>query len=141
MHEFYKEHLLEHFRHPRHTAPLEAPDVSADEYNPLCGDRIHAELSVRRGRITGITFLVDGCVIATASASLLGEVISGMRLEQARMIDYGKLCEILGITVAPGRVTCATLALMTLQRMLSEFLRKHEKKTRSRGSEPNSQAR
>ena len=36
----YSDILLDHFRHPRNYGSLAAPDISNEQFNPLCGDRI-----------------------------------------------------------------------------------------------------
>ncbi|MDP9374088.1 MAG: iron-sulfur cluster assembly scaffold protein, partial [Chloroflexota bacterium] len=35
---FYREHIMDHYRNPRHRGRLDAPTVSREDLNPLCGD-------------------------------------------------------------------------------------------------------
>ena len=50
MSDMYTERLLDHYRHPRNKGRLESPDLHAEEYNPLCGDRVRIEMLDRDGR-------------------------------------------------------------------------------------------
>lgn len=125
MHELYREHLLEHYRRPRNAAPLANPDAVSDAYNPLCGDWVRVELKFGpRSRIAAVTFVARGCVIATASASLLSEAVKGKSAAQARRIDYNALCRLIGVTVSPGRSRCAMLSLVALRQALGKAVRR-----------------
>ncbi len=42
----YSEIILDHFRHPRNYGSLPAPDITYEDFNPLCGDRIRIELKL-----------------------------------------------------------------------------------------------
>ncbi len=118
MSELYREHLLEHYRTPQNTLPLTHSDASVDEHNPLCGDRLHAELKMRHGRIEEITFIVNGCVISTASASLLSESIKGKTPRQVEKLDFESISALLKVAVSPGRIPCVLLPLVALKRMV-----------------------
>ena len=41
--------IMEHFRRPRNQGPLPGADVAREGANPLCGDRVRVELTVRDG--------------------------------------------------------------------------------------------
>ena len=61
MSEMYTDLLLDHCRHPRNEGQLDAPDLAAEEYNPLCGDRVTIEAKVAAGRIVEVRFRGRGC--------------------------------------------------------------------------------
>jgi len=73
----YSDILLDHFRHPRNYGTLDAPDISNEQFNPLCGDRIRIELKLNQSIVNEARFKGDGCAISTAAASLLTEMIIG----------------------------------------------------------------
>jgi len=50
---------------------LEAPTVTAECDNPLCGDRITVDLNVQDGRIADLGHKTRGCLLTQAAASLL----------------------------------------------------------------------
>jgi nitrogen fixation NifU-like protein len=63
---------------------LDAPTVSAECDNPLCGDRITLDLAVDGGRVTGIGHKTRGCLLTQASASLLARHAMGAAPADAR---------------------------------------------------------
>jgi NifU-like protein involved in Fe-S cluster formation len=56
---------------------LAEPDATGHAYNPACGDRVTVDISMDAGRITGIAHETKACVLAQASASILGSSLRG----------------------------------------------------------------
>lgn len=106
----YSDLLLDHFRHPRNYGSLEAPDLSHEAFNPLCGDRIRIELRIEDEIVTEARFKGDGCAISMAAASLLTELIIGKT-----MISDDELISALQSDIQPSRVQCAVLPLTALR--------------------------
>jgi nitrogen fixation NifU-like protein len=111
----YSDILLDHFRHPRNYGSLPAPDISSENYNPLCGDRIRIELKLNGSMIEDVRFKGDGCAISTAAASLLTELILGAKLEEVAAITDERLISALESDIKPARIPCALLALEALR--------------------------
>jgi nitrogen fixation NifU-like protein len=55
------------------------PDAtgSATVDNPLCGDRVTLDLTVKDGRIAGIAHHVRGCLLCEAAAATIAEHLRG----------------------------------------------------------------
>jgi len=117
--DIYRENILEHYRHPRHHGTIDEPDVTYEDANPLCGDRIRMDVKLNEGRIEDVRFSGHGCSISQASASMLCEKVAGMTLEEARALSRDDVLEMLGIELGPVRLKCALLALKTLKAGLS----------------------
>jgi len=116
MDDFYKEYILDHYRNPRNFGHLDAPDASAEDLNPLCGDKIRMELSVDgEGRVADVRFSGKGCAISQASASMLTESIKGQKLEDIARMKMDVVVENVGIGISPTRMKCATLGLKVLK--------------------------
>jgi len=113
--ELYREAILEHSQHPRHHGTLEHPDITFEDANPLCGDRIRMDLEIKDGRIADVKFSGEGCAISKAAASMLCEKIHGMSLEEAKKLGRDDVLEMLGIELGPVRLKCALLGLKTLK--------------------------
>ena len=113
--EMYRENILDHYQHPRHHGTLEAPDVSYEDANPLCGDRLRMDFKIADGRIAEVAFSGHGCSISQASASMLCEKVAGGSLEEVKKISREDVLEMLGIQLGPVRLKCALLALKTLK--------------------------
>lgn len=47
----YREVVLEHYRNPRHRAPLAAPSAEASVVNPICGDQVKVQVALDGERI------------------------------------------------------------------------------------------
>ena len=87
----YSDILLDHFRHPRNYGSLAAPDISNEQFNPLCGDRIRLELKLDHSTVNEARFKGDACAISTAAASLLTELILGQDVEELAAIPDDRL--------------------------------------------------
>ncbi|NOT35457.1 MAG: SUF system NifU family Fe-S cluster assembly protein [Candidatus Eisenbacteria bacterium] len=113
--EIYRENILEHYRNPRCRGTLDAPTHTFEDANPLCGDRIRMDLSVRDGKLDEVRFSGQGCAISQASASMLCEAVEGRPVEELRALGREDVLEMIGIDLGPVRLKCALLALKTLK--------------------------
>src|SRR6185437_14676544 len=77
MDDLYKEYILDHYRNPRNFGHLDHADVTAEDLNPLCGDKIRVELKHDDGKIEDVRFSGKGCAISQASMSMLTESLRG----------------------------------------------------------------
>ena len=133
----YQEIILDHFKHPRHRAPIPEDEVLVEEENPTCGDRIRLTLRVRDGRIEDIRFDGSGCAISTASASMMTEAVLGKPVAAARELIAGfigmlrggpgvdashleDLVALEGVKRYPLRIKCATMAWHGLGKALDK---------------------
>jgi nitrogen fixation NifU-like protein len=115
MEDLYRENILDHYRNPRHRGTLENPDITYEDANPLCGDRLRMDLRVTDGRIEQVRFSGEGCSISQASASMLCEAIEGKPLDEVKKLTRDDVLEMLGIELGPVRLKCGLLALKTLK--------------------------
>jgi nitrogen fixation NifU-like protein len=113
--ELFRENILDHYKHPRNHGTLEHPDVTYEDANPLCGDRLRMDFHIRDGRIEQVRFSGVGCSISQAAASMLCERIEGRSLEEVKALTREDVLEMLGIDLGPVRLKCALLALKTLK--------------------------
>jgi nitrogen fixation protein NifU and related proteins len=117
----YSDTLLDHFRHPRNYGRLAAPDISNEQFNPLCGDRIRLELKFLNSKVNEARFKGDACAICTAATSLLTELILGQDLEQLANIPDSRLLAALESDIQPARLQCALLPLLALRAGLKDY--------------------
>lgn len=111
----YQEELLDHYENPSNYGTLPNPDVSHEEDNPLCGDRIRIDLGVEDGIIKKVRFSGHGCTISLAAASMLTEEIAGKSLAEVKQLSRDDILEMIGIPLGPVRVKCALLPLKVLK--------------------------
>jgi nitrogen fixation NifU-like protein len=113
--DLFRENILDHYKHPRHQGTLAAADISYEDANPLCGDRIRMDLKIADGRIADVRFSGHGCSISLAAASMLCEAVQGKSLEEVKKLTREDVLEMLGIELGPVRLKCGLLALKTLK--------------------------
>lgn len=123
MDDFYREFILDHYKRPRNFGTLENPDISNEEDNPLCGDRIRIDLRLSDDHVVDVRFEGQGCAISTAAASILTEKIKGAPLERIRTFSKEEMLEALGVPLSPVRLKCGLLALKVLKAGLSGMKR------------------
>ena len=112
----YQEELLDHYENPSNYGTLPNPDISHEEDNPLCGDRIRIDLIVDEDdTIKEVRFCGHGCTISQAAASMLTEEIEGKTLAEAKQLSKDDILDMIGIPLGPVRLKCALLALKVLK--------------------------
>jgi nitrogen fixation NifU-like protein len=138
--ELYRELILDHYKRPHHRDKLTSPDVTAEGFNPVCGDEIEMELDFDGDRLSAIGVRGRGCSISQASASMMSDVVEGKSVAEIRSLSQaftgmmrngdggvpealGDIEALQGVAKFPVRVKCATLAWHTL----GEGIEQHEK--------------
>jgi nitrogen fixation NifU-like protein len=111
----YQEDLLDHYENPSNYGTLPNPDISHEEDNPLCGDKIRIDLLVKDDMIAEVRFCGHGCTISQAAASMLTEKIEGKSLAEVKKLSRDDILDMIGIPLGPVRLKCALLALKVLK--------------------------
>jgi nitrogen fixation protein NifU and related proteins len=115
MADLYRENILEHYQNPSNFGTIDEPDITYEDTNPLCGDRIRIDLRIVDGKIAEIKFSGRGCAISQASASILTEMVDGEDLDSVRELSAQDILDELAIPISPARVKCALLGLKVLK--------------------------
>ena len=116
MDELFRDHILDHYRHPRCHGTLERPDATVEDANPLCGDRLRMDFRFEDGRVAAVRFSGQGCSISQAAASLVCEAIEGRTLDEVKALTRQDVLDLLGVAeLGPVRSKCAMLALKTVK--------------------------
>ena len=137
--ELYEHVVMEHSRNPRNLRKLDSANVSADGFNPFCGDKITLYMEVdEQAVIREVGIDATGCAIFKASASMMTEAIKGKTTADARQVFdafrhlltsppgeevdaelLGDLEFLGGVVQYPVRIKCATLSWHTLNAALN----------------------
>ena len=120
MDDLYREQILEHYKRPRNWSPplepLDAADLEFEDANPLCGDTLHVTLKLDDdGTVTDLRFEGHGCAISTASASLAGDEVKGMKVDDVARLDREFILDLIGIELSATRLKCGLLSLKVLK--------------------------
>ena len=135
----YREVILDHYKHPHGKGLAEPFDAEVHHVNPTCGDEVTLRIRLSGTGddpvIETVSFDGQGCAISQASASVLHDQVSGIRLSEAfTMVDeFSSLMrsatektqpneELLGDAIAfegvaqyPARIKCALLSWMAFK--------------------------
>ena len=114
--DLYRQHILDHYAHPRNWGRLDDPDVVADADEPSCGDQVRIELALDSdGRIEQVAFEGQGCMISMASASIFTEYVKGKSLEELESLTEEDVLALVDAPVGRSRRRCALLPLKVLR--------------------------
>jgi nitrogen fixation protein NifU and related proteins len=130
----YQEMILDHYKHPVGRGLREPFDAEAHHVNPTCGDEITVRVRVAGDRIDDLSYEGQGCSISQASASVLHELVSGHRVDEAFGLHdaflelvqgrgavepdedlLGDAIAFAGVARYPARVKCALLSWMAFR--------------------------
>jgi nitrogen fixation NifU-like protein len=120
MDDLYRENILDHYKNPRNSGHLDAPTVSAEGVNPLCGDELRVELQIEDGVVTDLRFNGRGCAISQAAASMISDVAKGKSVADVQALGREDVLEELGIPLTPIRLKCALLSVQLLKVALGD---------------------
>ncbi len=125
--DIYGEIILDHFKNPRQAGLLDDAQITGEDFNPLCGDKVRLSVKLDdQGYIKGFGFSGDGCAISVASTSLLGEKILGEKLNDIVNMNSDEVLEMLEIPISPGRIKCALLGFSCLKKAATIYHAEHE---------------
>ncbi len=110
----YTDLFKDHLANPRNAGELPDANASAEQVNPVCGDRLRLALRIRDGRIEAARFLAYGCPPTLACASVLTEMIEGMPIGDARRLTRQDISQRIGGLPA-RKQHAAALAIATLR--------------------------
>jgi nitrogen fixation NifU-like protein len=131
--DMYRQQILDHYKNPRNYGELDSPTFSHLGHNPSCGDEIEfdVELADDGDTIESVAFHGEGCAISQAAASLLGQQLPGMTLDEVQELDREDAVELLGGDISPMRIKCAVLAEKVVQDGTEIYLGDREDETTS----------
>jgi nitrogen fixation NifU-like protein len=115
----YSDAIRERWRRPRFRGDLADATASAEDVNPLCGDRVRIQLRLENGRVGAARFVGDSCAICTASADVVAELVEGRARAEAAALQASDVLGVLQADVRPTRMRCVTLPLTVLGKALA----------------------
>ncbi len=115
MDDLYRELILDHYQHPHNHGELPDADISFEDSNPLCGDKIRIDIRLKGNVVEDVKFSGKGCAISQASASMLTDELIGKSLDDIKKLDKQFILDMLGIPLGPTRIKCALLPLKVVK--------------------------
>lgn len=120
--DLYKETIIEEAAHPANRGALATFDATYRFGNASCGDMftIYILLSPDKQHVQQIGWEGEGCAISTAAMSVVSQEFIGKSVVQIQETTYETIIQLLGLnTIAPGRVACASVGLVAVQKALA----------------------
>ena len=109
----YSQAFKDHLTNPRNAGELPDANATAEETNPVCGDRLSLSLLIRDGRIEAASFLAYGCPPTIVCGSVLTELIVGKSTHEAMLLSRKDLVDAIG-GLPSRKQHAAALAIETL---------------------------
>lgn len=131
----YRETVLAHGRAPQGVGELASPARQAVAHNAVCGDRVSLGVQLdAQGRIVELRHQTTGCLLCTASASLMSVDVQGLDAaaveRRCRALQtgitrgegdgLGELAALTGVSAIPSRYRCVLLPWEALQSALPQ---------------------
>jgi nitrogen fixation NifU-like protein len=115
----YSATFNDHIANPRNAGELPNANLTGEESNPICGDRMRLSLRVSDGRIEAVGFLAYGCPPTLVCGSILTELIKGKTIEEVSLLSRKELVEAVG-GLPSRKQHAAALAIETLRAALQK---------------------
>ena len=116
--DIYREVLMDHATNPRNVGSLGNEAKVAEEFNPLCGDRVRVFVNISDGKIEQVKYDPVGCAIAIGSASIISEEFVEKNLDEVRNWSLDDLLKLLGTKLTSSRRQCAMVALKAVKKAI-----------------------
>jgi nitrogen fixation NifU-like protein len=117
----YNPKVLELFRNPKNLGKMEDATIIAVAGNPACGDMITFYMKIADPDIVEkASFESYGCAANIATASIVTEMIKGMKLEDAWKITWQSVAEAVG-GLPSIKFHCGILAVGALKRAIRAY--------------------
>jgi nitrogen fixation protein NifU and related proteins len=116
---------------------LTPPCETGSEFNPACGDRATVDLRLENGRIVAVAHETKACVLAQASASILGAALPGrsttdlakLKSDVVAMLEGGqppqgafaRYAHLADVAQHAGRHTCVLLPIEAALKAASQM--------------------
>jgi nitrogen fixation NifU-like protein len=115
----YSATFKDHLAHPRNAGELPDATATAEQTNPVCGDRLRLALIVNVDRIEAARYLAYGCPPTLVCGSVLTELIIGKTTSEAKRLSRADLLEAIG-GLPSRKHHAAALAIEALNAALSQ---------------------
>lgn len=119
----FSDKALNHFQYPRNMGIMYDSDAEGSFGEPECGDYLKIYIKVEDNIIKDISFLVQGCVGAIASSSMITELAKNKTLEEAMKITDMDIVEALE-GLPENKIHCSILGVGALKAAINNYKRK-----------------
>ena len=118
----YNETIIYYSKNPPNKGKLDNFDIEFWEENRTCWDDLKVYLKIDENKISDWSFEGDTAIITTACASVFGESIVWMTLEEVLTKDYTYITDLIESEVSERRRNASVLWLLTTRNWIHKYL-------------------
>ena len=86
MQELYQERILELARSLEHSKPINNPTHRAEKNNPICGDKVIINATIKDNIVYDTHLIVRGCALCEAGAGIWKETAVGREINELNLL-------------------------------------------------------
>jgi NifU-like protein involved in Fe-S cluster formation len=120
--DLYQEIILEECKHPKNFGSLSDADLTLEEHNASCGDKVTVFMKLKKAdgknQVIDLKWNGEGCAISMSAMSVLSSKIlkEKMTIEQLQQLQQTDMEALLGLEeITIGREKCLLIGLHAVQ--------------------------
>jgi nitrogen fixation protein NifU and related proteins len=121
----YLDPVLEHFLRPRNVGEIDTADGVGAVGDPDCGDYFKVWIRVDGDVLAEVKYKVFGCPAAVATCSMMSELATGMRVDDAYQLDDLDIMHALG-GLPQAKQHCSNHAATALHYAIDDYVFRRE---------------
>ena len=86
MQELYQERILELARSLKHSKPIDNPTHRAEKNNPICGDKVIINATIKDNIVYDTHLIVRGCALCEAGAGIWKKTAVGREINELNLL-------------------------------------------------------
>lgn len=119
--QIYREQFMEIFKSNANFGQMDAPTVTADQINSICGDKIILQLKIMDDKVVDAKFTGVACAVSKTSASIITEEIKGKSVDDLKKLTEQNMLDLIKFDLTSARQQCALLCYRALKKALENY--------------------
>ncbi|MFA5776614.1 MAG: iron-sulfur cluster assembly scaffold protein [Patescibacteria group bacterium] len=122
--QIYREQFMEIFKSNANFGQMDSPTVTADQVNPICGDKMTLQLKIENNKVVDAKFTGVACAVSKTSASIITDEIKGKSLDDLKKLTEQDMLALIKFDLTLSRQQCALLCYHALKKALENYDKK-----------------
>ncbi len=119
--QIYREQFMEIFKSAANFGQMDAPTVTVDQVNSICGDKMILQLKIVDSKVVDAKFTGVSCAVSKTSASIITEEIKGKSIDALKKLTEQDMLELIKFDLTSSRQPCALLCYYALKKALENY--------------------
>lgn len=115
---------MEIFKASANFGQMDAPTVTADQVNSICGDKMTLQLKIADDKVLDAKFTGVSCAVSKTSASIITEAIKGKSISDLKKLTEQDMLKLIEFDLTASRRQCALLCYFALRKALENYGKK-----------------